>query len=198
MPRIRRHRALALAKRRDRAAPVPHRDAAVGQRQVRRGEARQTRNRALELGGGFTPAPEPDERLAEVVMRLEAVDAAFRQLAEARRAARVVLVAELQQPVMEQGVQHLVLADLVLGIGARRAIGRAPAAHVAERAQFFDEIGRHVGRQRSCASPRGCLRRDAARARRAGRERAQARRRSDCGARRDHSRGRRAPPSGRG
>ena len=72
------------------AASIFHRDAAVGEHQIRCGKTRQARDRALELARGVAPATESDERLAVVIVRFEAVDAARRQIREARRRSGVL------------------------------------------------------------------------------------------------------------
>src|SRR5262245_57833905 len=107
--RVRRDRPHAEPQRVDRARSILELDAAVREHQVRRRKTWKAGDCALELARGLAPAAEPDEGLSVVVVRLEAVDPARRQLAEAGGGRRVLSIAQLGEACVEQLVQHAVL-----------------------------------------------------------------------------------------
>ena len=137
-----------MFERFDRRPAIAARDPAARQHQIGRGKAGKPRNRAFEFNGGIAPAAEAGERLAVIVVRFEAVDAAGRELAEPRLAGGELPGAQRQQTLVEQAVQLLVVLDLVLGICAGRARPAGAAADIPECAQFLHQFGRHVRSRR--------------------------------------------------
>ena len=67
---------LPALKRSERGVEVADRDPRVGERQVGGARGRQPFDGACEMSRGLAMAFEPDERAAEIVVNLEAVDAA--------------------------------------------------------------------------------------------------------------------------
>ena len=79
---------LPALKRGERGIEVADRDLRVGERQVGGARGRQPFDGACEMGRGLAVAFEPDERAAEVIVDLEAVDAAADQATRAGRRSR--------------------------------------------------------------------------------------------------------------
>src|SRR5262249_46278420 len=113
-----RRRGAALREGRERGLHVVARELALGERGVGHGVGRLEADRAREVRLGLGEALLRGERAAQVVVDLEALDAAAEQLREVRDAHVVALLAQRDQALADQPVRRLEVLDLVLRIRA--------------------------------------------------------------------------------
>ena len=147
----------ALANDRERGLWSLGRETRIGPPGPRFFEERRTPRGLLEMRGRAIETLEAHQRSGEIHMTLEALDAAGDQLLERALGRRVLASIQRENPVAHEVVRMTELEDLVFRIGARCGRGRPVAAHVPERAEPLERLGR----QRSRLG-RGGLRRDAA------------------------------------